>query len=66
MGSNFLHVSPFKLFILKTVLFIRLKEIIIKIRHNFKSLFWGSSHHGSVVNKSKNHEVAGSIPGLAQ
>ena len=27
----------------------------------------GSSHHGSVeINPSRNHEVAGSIPGLAQ
>ena len=26
----------------------------------------GSSRRGSVVNQSKNHEVAGSIPGLAQ
>ena len=25
-----------------------------------------SSHRGSVVNESKNHEVAGLIPGLAQ
>ena len=32
----------------------------------FKRLTTWSSRRGSVVNESKNHEVAGSIPGLAQ
>ena len=38
------------------------------ILHNLKYqryLIW-SSRRGAVVNKSKNHEVAGSVPGLAQ
>ena len=44
--------------------------LLIQARENnfkilFKSVFFGSSR-GSVVNESKNHEVAGSIPGLAQ
>ena len=32
----------------------------------FKILYHGSSCHGTVVNESKNHDVAGSIPGLTQ
>ena len=31
-----------------------------------KNMWYRSSHHGSVVNESKNHEVEGSIPGLNQ
>ena len=38
---------------------------IIRIFKNFYFIF-GSSHHGTVeMNLTRNHEVAGSIPGLA-
>ena len=36
-----------------------------KLANPVRSKNW-SSHHGSVVNPTKNHEVVGSIPDLAQ
>ena len=40
--------------------YFRKLEVSLKVKHSFKS-----SHHGS-VNLTRNHEVSGSIPGLAQ
>ena len=36
-------------------------------RRKKKKALWRSSHHGAVeTNPTRNHEVSGSIPGLAQ
>ena len=71
MASSGLGICKILCIILCTCIFSGEKnqscyQILKEVPDFFKNINVGSSRRGTVVNKSKNHEVAGSVPGLAQ